>query len=202
VARHVPSAFCLLTFLEEFAMQNKMKWFVVLAVMVAGFVGTAQAQMKLGYIDSEKILSEYKPYLDAQKEFQRYEEELEREVSKRRNDLIKMQETFERQALLLSEKRKQEEQQAIMQKNQELQRFVQEAADPQRGRLAQKTQELSEPIIRKVNEIITQVAEDENYDFVLNSAALAYAKEVHDLTDKVLEALAKDLEATTKAGGQ
>jgi Skp family chaperone for outer membrane proteins len=37
---------------------------------------------------------------------------------------------------------------------------------------------------------------------VLNSAALAYAKEVHDLTDKVLEALAKDLEATTKAGGQ
>jgi outer membrane protein len=97
-------------------MQNKMKWFVVLAVMVAGFVGTAQAQMKLGYIDSEKILSEYKPYLDAQKEFQRYEEELEREVSKRRNDLIKMQETFERQALLLSEKRKQEEQQAIMQK--------------------------------------------------------------------------------------
>jgi len=196
------SAFCLLTFLEEFAMQNKMKWFVALAVMVAGLMGTAQAQMKLGYIDSEKILSEYKPYLDAQKEFQRYEEELEREVSKRRNDLIKMQETFERQALLLSEKRKQEEQQAIMQKNQDLQRFVQEAADPQRGRLAQKTQELSEPIIRKVNEIITKVAEDENYDFVLNSAALAYAKEAHNLTDKVLEALAKDLETTTKAGGQ
>lgn len=183
-------------------MKNKMKWFVALAVIVTGFIGTANAEMKLGYIDSEKILSEYKPYLDAQKEFQRYEEELEREVSKRRNDLMKMQETFERQALLLSEKRKQEEQQAIIQKNQELQRFVQEAADPQRGRLAQKTQELSEPIIRKVNEIITQVAEDENYDFVLNSAALAYAKETHDLTDKVLEALAKDLEATTKASGQ
>jgi outer membrane protein len=183
-------------------MQHKMKWFVVIAVMLGGWVSGAEAQMKIGYIDSEKILNEYKPYLDAQKEFQRYEEELEREVSTRRNDLMKMQETFERQALLLSEKRKQEEQQSIMQKQQDLQRFVQEAADPQRGRLAQKTQELSEPIIRKVNEIITRVAEDESYDFVLNSAALAYAKEVHDLTPKVLEALAKDLEAATKAGGQ
>ena len=183
-------------------MQNKMKWLVAFAVMLGALAGPAQAQVKMGYIDSEKILNEYKPYLDAQKEFQRYEEELEREVAKRRNDLVKMQETYERQALLLSEKRKQEEQQAIMQKQQDLQRFVQEAADPQRGRLAQKTAELSEPIIRKVNEIITQVAEDEGYDFVLNSAALAYAKETHDLTDTVLEALAKDLEATTKAGGQ
>ena len=77
---------------------------------------------------------------------------------------------------------------------------MQEAADPQRGRLAQKTQELSEPIIRKVNEVITQVAEDEGFDFVLNSAALAYAKEIHDLTDKVLGNLAKDLEAATKTG--
>jgi len=183
-------------------MQNKMKWLVAFAVMLGCLTGSAQAQMKMGYIDSEKILNEYKPYLDAQKEFQRYEEELEREVAKRRNEVAKMAETYERQALLLSEKRKQEEQQAIMQKQQDLQRFVQEATDPQRGRLAQKTAELSEPIIRKVNEIITQVAEDDGYDFVLNSAALAYAKEAHDLTDKVLEELAKDLEATTKAGGQ
>ncbi|MBT5832460.1 MAG: OmpH family outer membrane protein [Candidatus Latescibacteria bacterium] len=183
-------------------MRNNMKWLVALAVMLSGLVGAAQAEMKIGYIDSEKILNQYKPYLDAQKEFQRYEEELEREVSKRQNELVKMQETFERQALLLSDKRKQEEQQAIIQKQRDLQNFVQEAADPQRGRLAQKTAELSEPIIRKVNEIITKVAEDEGYDFVLNSAALAYAKEVHELTGKVLDALAKDLETTTKAGGQ
>jgi outer membrane protein len=183
-------------------MRIKLKWVAVVAVILSGFVTAAQAQTKIGYIDSEKILNEYKPYLDAQKEFQRFEDELEREVSKRQNDLVKIQETFERQALLLSEKRKQEEQQSIIQKQQDLQRFVQEAADPQRGRLAQKTAELSEPIIRKVNEVITQVAQDESYDFVLNSAALAFAKEEHNLTVKVLAALAKDLEATTKTGGQ
>lgn len=183
-------------------MQNKMKWILGIALILCGFVGTSQAQMKIGYIDSEQILNQYRPYLDAQKEFQRYEEELGREITKRSNELNQMKETFERQALLLSEKRKQEEQQAIIQKQQDLQRFVQEASDPQRGRLAQKTAELSEPIIRKVNEVISKVAEDEGFDFVLNSAALAYAKDTHDLTSQILEALEKDLEATAKAGGQ
>ena len=54
-----------------------------------------------------------------------------------------------------------------------------------------------------MNEIIKQVAEDEGFDFVLNTTALAYAKEAHDLTDRVIEALTKDLEATkAKESGQ
>ena len=169
---------------------------------LSALVSTVSAEIKIGYIDSQKILEQYKPYQEALKEFSRYEEELGREINTMQNELVKMQETYERQSLLLSEKRKQEEQQAIMKKNQELQRFVQEASDPQRGRLARKTAELSEPIIQNVNEIIKQVAEGEGFDFVLNSAALAYAKEAHDLTEKVLESLAKDLEAEIKTGGQ
>ncbi len=174
---------------------------VALSLTLVGMVSSVGAEIKLGYIDSQKILDEYKPYQDALKEFNRYEEELGREISAMQNDLEKMQETYERQSLLLSEKRKREEQQAIVKKQQELQRFVQEASDPQRGRLARKTAELSEPIIQTVNEVIKQVAEENGFDFVLNTTALAYAKETHDLTDKVLEALAKDLEAKAKTSG-
>ncbi len=175
---------------------------VALSLALVGMAGAASAELKLGYIDSQKILDQYKPYQDALKEFNRYEDELGREISTMQNDLAKMQETYERQSLLLSDKRKQEEQQAILKKQQELQKFVQEATDPQRGRLARKTAELSEPIIQTVNAIIKQVAEDNGFDFVLNSTALAYAKEIHDLTDKVLEALVKDLEAQAKTSGQ
>jgi len=174
---------------------------IFVALTIALTVSSVGAEMKLGYIDSQKILEQYKPYQDALKEFSRYEEELGREINTMQNDLAKIQETYERQSLLLSEKRKQEEQQSIVKKQRDLQRFVQEATDPQRGRLARKTAELSEPIIQKVNEVIKRVAEDDGFDFVLNSAALAYAKEDHDLTEKVLEALAKDLEAQIKTGG-
>ena len=179
-------------------------------VCIAGLVGlvfglapsTSWAQLKIGYIDPQKILESYKPYLDADKEFKRYEEELSREISKQQNELAKMQETYERQALLLSDKRKQEEQQAILKKRQDLERFVAEATDPQRGRLAQKNVALSEPIFKKVNEMVKRVAEDSGYDFVLNTAALAYANEAHNLTEKVLEALNKDLEASEAESGQ
>lgn len=176
--------------------------FIALTMVLTSMVNIAGAEVKMGYIDSQKILEQYRPYQEALKEFGRYEEELGREINTMQNDLAKMQETYERQSLLLSEKRKQEEQQAILKKQQDLQRFVQEATDPQRGRLARKTAELSEPIIQKVNEVIKRVAEDDGFDFVLNSAALAYAKEAHDLTDKVLESLVKDLEAQTKNSAQ
>ena len=175
---------------------------VALSLALVGMGSSAGAEIKLGYIDSQKILDQYKPYQDALREFSRYEDELGREISTMRNELAKMQETYERQSLLLSDKRKQEEQQAIIKKQQEMQRFVQEASDPQRGSLARKTAELSEPIIQTVNEIIKQVAEDEGFDFVLNTTALAYAKEAHDLTDRVIEALTKDLEAKAKESGQ
>lgn len=183
-------------------MARYYRLFAALTMMMVGFSGMAQAQVKIGYIDSQKILDNYRPYQEALREFNRFEEELGREVNKRQNELAQMQETYERQALLLSERRKQEEQQNIMKKQQELQRFVQEATDPERGRLAQKTAELSEPIVLKVNEIIKVVAEDSGFDFVLNTAALAYAKDAHDLTEKVMEALNKDLETAQKTPGR
>ena len=43
------------------------------------------------------------------------------------------------------------------------------------------------------------VAKDNGYDFVFNTAALAYGDEAHDLTEKVLEALQKELEAESAA---
>ena len=175
---------------------------VALSLALVGMGSSAGAEIKLGYIDSQKILDQYKPYEDASKELNRYQDELRREISTMQNELAKMQETYERQSLLLSDKRKQEEQQAIVKKQQELQRFVQEYSHPERGSLARKNVELMEPILQTINEIIKQVAEDEGFDFVLNTATLAYAKEAHDLTDRVIEALTKDLEAKARESGQ
>jgi len=172
-------------------------------LVLAGFVAlfsasTSWAQMKIGYIDPQQILQNYKPFQEADREYKRYEEELGREYAKLENELKTMRERYDRQALLLSEQRKQEEQQAIRKKQEDLQRFLMEIQDPASGKLTRKNQALSEPIIREVNEIIQQVAKDSGYDFLLNTAALAYANEAHDLTQKVMEALEKQLEEKVK----
>ncbi len=174
--------------------------------LAAGLLGTAVllagsaswAQMKVGFLNSEEILAKYKPYQEAQKEYQRYEEELNRDFSKLNNELEKMKETYERQKLLLSEKRKEEEQQAIQKKQADLQRFVEEVMDPERGKLARKNQDLSGPILAKVNEVVQQVAKENGYDYIINATALAYANEDHNMTTKILEALESQLEAELK----
>jgi outer membrane protein len=167
-------------------------------VVVAAVLGLllsasmAQAQMKIGYVDPQRFLSSYKPYQEAQREYTQYEEELNREFSKMQNEFEKMKETYERQELLFTEKRKQEEQRSLMRKQEELQRFMKEVTDPERGKLAMKQQELSAPIHAHVNEVVQKVAKESGYDFVLNTVALVYANEEHDLTEKVLEELQKD----------
>jgi outer membrane protein len=181
-----------------------MRWKLPVLAGLAGVLlilsaGTdAQAQMKIGYIDAQMILANYKEFQDVERKYREFERELEREVTKLRNELQKMQENYERQSLLLSDKRKQEEQTAILKKQEGLQRYVAEVADPQKGRLVQKNQELSGPVYRKVNSAIQQVAKDDGFDFVINSEALAFAKEDYNLTEKVLEELEKQL-ATEEA---
>ena len=81
----------------------------IVATAVLGLLlwaSSAQAQMKIGYVDPQRFLSAYKPYQEAQREYTRYEEELNREFSKLQNDFEKMKETYERQELLFTEKRK------------------------------------------------------------------------------------------------
>lgn len=170
---------------------------VALALTAAAEV---DAQAKIGYIDADAITSAYKSFQDAQKEAQRYEEELTKEFNKSQNELARLKENFERQSLLMSEQRKKEEQQNIERKQMELQKFLEDVSG-QGGKLQRKTQELLQPIILRVNEAIAAVAKDKGYDFVLNTAAIAYANEDLDLTQSVLEELEKADEEKLKSGG-
>jgi Skp family chaperone for outer membrane proteins len=60
----------------------------------------------------------------------------------------------------------------------------------QQGEAAQRNNELLRPIVEKVNNIINQIATEENYDFIFDSkAGIVFAKKSYDLTDKVIRAL-------------
>lgn len=165
---------------------------VALMIALIGLAPAAvEGQAKIGYIDADAITSSYKRFQDAQKEAQRYEEELTKEFNKSQNELARLKENFDRQSLLMSEQRKKEEQQNIERKQMELQKFLEDVSG-QGGKLQRKTQELLQPIILRVNEAIAAVAKEKGYDFVLNTAAIAYANEELDLTQLVLEQLEQE----------
>ena len=177
-------------------MNSKLVRFLLAAVCMGIVLPSTAlwAQSKVAFFDPQQILGKFKPFQEAQREYGRYEEELNREFTKMQNELQEMKDEYERQKLMLYGAKKQEREQALRKKEEKLQRLVSEVTDPERGKLAKKQQELTRPILAQVNEVVAEVAKDNGYDYVLNTAALVYANEDHDLTEKVLEELDKSLE--------
>jgi outer membrane protein len=104
-----------------------------------------------------------------------------------------LKEKLEKQSLLLSDKRKKELQDELQEKWIEYQEFLQKKFG-QQGEALQKNEELTQPIIEKINAILEKIAKNENYDFIFDTrvGGLVYAKRAYDLTDRVIEFLSKE----------
>ncbi len=172
-----------------------MKRALLSALVVACCATGALAQLKIGYIDSEVFKERLPEFRDAQRTLEQLSQELEKKVKDREAELLKMQEDFRRQGMLMSETRKAEIQAEFEAKMQQLQQFVQDKS----GELRQKEIDLFEPIFEKINGAIQDMAEEEGYDFIFDVASglLVFPKEGmekekkkdYELTDKVLSRL-------------
>ena len=172
-----------------------------LAVFWAVFqVGAALADTKLGYIDSEILKEEMPELRSVRRQLEQLEQEYTREASERESKLVKLQEDFRKQELLMSEARKTQLQADFDKKVQELQEFGQQRFGPE-GELMKKNIALSEPIFEKINTALKAIAEEDGYDFIFDVAgngAIVYADEKHNLTDKLLQRLKEESEEAAK----
>lgn len=168
------------------------------AVMLVG-VNSASAQLKLGYIDSQKILEKYKEAQDAQKQLQDLNKRWEDEAKNMQQELQSKLEELESQALLLSEERKKEKENELQNLNIRLQQFQQDKWGNQ-GEVFAERAKLMQPVIDKINAVIKKVGSEEKFDYifdVVNGNILHVSDSQPNLTDKVLEELNKSV-ATAK----
>ena len=167
----------------------------VVAAMMAGCVMAASvsAQLKVGYINSDVILVKYEGAKEAADKLNKEVAKWEQEASKRQNDLKELKDRIDKQSLLLSAERKKELEDSLQQKYAQYQQFLQEKFG-QKGEAYSKNEELSKPIVEKVNKIIEKIAKEENYDFIFDahSGGIVYAMPKYDLTDRVLMLLNKE----------
>jgi len=168
----------------------------LVALMMLG-AAAAHADVKLAFIDSDVLKERLPEFQEAQRKLDQLRQEFEREAKDREAKLLKMQEDFRRQELIMSEARKAELQSEFEGKVRELQEYTQGKFGPE-GELMRKNMELSAPIFEKINAVLRQLALDEGYDFIFDSAApgtgLVYAGERYDVTEKVLERLEAERE--------
>ena len=174
-----------------------MKRVLLSLIVLACCAAVAQAELKVGYIDSEVLKERLPEFRDAQRKLDQLRQDYENQAKDREAKLLKLQEDFRRQELLMSEARKAELQTEFEAKVQQLQQFTQEKFGPE-GELMRKNIELSEPIFKKINDAIQVMAEEEGYDFIFDAAAsssgLVFAKENYDLTEQLLEKMQEEEE--------
>lgn len=159
---------------------------VYLLVVCLIFALPAAAELKVGYVQVDKILQEAPQTAESGKK-------LEKEFSPRSQELdrlakqIKDQESaLDKDALTISENDRRNKERDIQNLKTEFQRKQRELREDISIR---KNEELS-LLQDRVNKAVQSVAEAEGYDLIVYSG-VAYAKKTIDITDKVLKALGK-----------
>ena len=151
------------------------------------------AEMKLGYIDSNRIMSEFDDVRDIQVELEKEQRKLESEYNGMISQLDSLKQVFERQRLLMSDSRREEKQNELINIERNIQEFQLKKFGPE-GEIFRKQSQLLAPVLEEVDAAIKVVASQRGYDYVFDavSGAIVYALDAHDLTEQVLKELKKD----------
>lgn len=176
---------------------------VVATVGLLAHWQSASAQtIKLGYIDSQRILNEFKEAQDAQKKLDDIIAQWRQEREELQKQLQDLQDQYQKQSLLLSEERKREREQEIQQLYQRLMEYDNQKFGAQ-GEVYQKQAELFEPVYQKIRQAIEKVGKEGGYAYIFDVAGgmIVYKSDDQpDLTDLVLEELNKGV--TTSSSGK
>lgn len=159
-------------------------------------------KLNIGYIHSQKILATYKEAIDVQKKVEELNSQWEKEGLEMQKELQQLQEQFESQSLLLSESKKAEKAQEIQALYLRIQQFQQEKWAPGQGEIFKKERELMEPVLEKINSVISKIGEEEKFDYIFDTAQgnilfVGEKQSQNDLTDKVLAELNKGVTTTS-----
>lgn len=182
----------------------RLSVFCIAAGLLVMFGGANRlsAQLKIGYVNSSKILEVYKESLDVKKQLKELNAQWEDEARNMQKEIQDLQEQLESQSLLLSEERKTQKQQEIQNLYLKYQQFLQEKWNPQGGEAVKKEVELIQPVYDKINAAIKKIGEAEGYQYIFDVVGgniLYVSEDQPDLTERLLEELNKGLPADEKS---
>lgn len=165
-----------------------MKKLVLLALL---FSTVTFAQLKIGYVDSDTIMEQYADAQDAEKKLDALIAEWKEELNKLDKEFKDAFDDYERRKLIMSEQKRAETEKELVKLEENISKFRQGKFGAN-GELFKNQEEIMKPVQNKIFNIIQEVAEEEELDFVFDRSGdilFLYAKEEYDITNLVLEKL-------------
>ena len=154
--------------------------------MMLGVTLAGAADLKIGFVDPERINRESVPAERASKQLEKEFSPRAQELQRREGQIKSLQGQLERDAMTLSESDRRAREQELTRLSVEFQRMQREYREDLNLR---RNQELT-ALLERANRIIRQIAEAEKFDLILQEAV--YRNPRIDITDRVLKALAAD----------
>jgi outer membrane protein len=161
-----------------------MKRFALLLLLLAAAAFPAAAQLKIGFVNTERVFREAAPAKRAQ-------QKLEREFAARNAELAKLekqgrdlQTELERDNVTMTDAARREKERQLADASRSFQRLQRELRED----LNQRRNEALAGVQESATRVINQIAEQERFDLILQEAVFASGK--IDITDKVIRALA------------
>ncbi len=144
----------------------------------------SSAELKIGFIDQERITRESAPAERASKQLEKEFAPRSQELQKREAQIKSLQGQLEKDALTMSESDLRSKEQELGRLTLDFQRMQREYREDLNLR---RNQELG-ALFERANRVIKQIAESEKYDIIFQEAV--YRNPKIDITEKVLKALA------------
>lgn len=145
----------------------------------------AAAELKIGFIDAERINRESVPAERASKQLEKEFAPRAQELQRREAQIKALQSQLEKEAMTMSESERRTKEQELARVSLDFQRMQREYREDLNLR---RNQELA-ALFERANRVIKQIAESEKFDLILQEAV--YRNPRIDITDKVLKALAE-----------
>ena len=145
--------------------------------------GAAQAESKIGFVNTARILRDATPAVRAQKRIETEFAKRDQELAKTAEQLKRMQDELERQGLTMQESQRRAKEREFNDLNRDFQRRQREFRED----LNQRRNEELAQVVEQANRVIRQIAEQEKFDIIFQDAV--YANPRIDITDRVIKAL-------------
>jgi len=160
---------------------------------------SVRADIKIGFIDSDRIFAEYPKTREAQESFNREVLELSKTAKEKKAEIDDLQRKLDQQLPMLSEAKKDEQNREIQRRMGEYETFVQTNWGPG-GRISKLNEEFLKPIVDRVHAIVAEFGTEEGYSLILDAADgnVVFGDKALDLTDRVLVALREEDEGVRR----
>ncbi|GAA4310127.1 OmpH family outer membrane protein [Pontixanthobacter gangjinensis] len=148
-------------------------------------------EQKTAYVDTTKIVQEYKEMKDVEAEFTNKSDSVRKQLDSVARAFQQEVQAYQSEMKSMSQAQRQEKEQELMQKQQ----MLQQQQQMQSNRLREESGAVMDSIVKKIKDYVKDYGKENNYTYIFGSnesANIMYAEEGLDITQDILKELNED----------